>query len=114
MRHGVGDKVKSLEGIERVALVAIQSGCFSVGGLARVLRVSEVTAARVVAALRTKGFPIISVRDNRGWRYELRSEGMFRERWQSSSLREMAGAAKGRGRRALVGKREDQVIYETD
>ena len=103
------DKIGSIEGIERLALIAILSGRFSTSGLARVLGVSNATAARTVAALRTRGLKVVTVRDDDGWHYELRSDGMFRDRWRSSSLRLMAGFAKGR--KGFEGKPEDRVVY---
>jgi hypothetical protein len=79
--------------------------------LAQGLHVSRATAARTVAALRRKGFRIVSVRERGTWHFELRNRAeVARERWRR--LRSMVGFVKDW--HPLPGKGEDAVIYDED
>ncbi len=98
--------------IENKAFIAILQGKVSMEGLARILRVSRSTAARLVASLRKKGIQIISVRENGAWHYEVRNAlELAQERWEMSRLLRMAGFAKGTRPAKL--KPEDAEIYGT-
>jgi biotin operon repressor len=57
--------------LEQQALAVIRSRRVSAPGLAAALGVSPRTAARAIAALRTRGHRVTTVRDGRRWYYAL-------------------------------------------
>src|SRR5262245_43718986 len=61
----------------------------SCGLLARELKVSRATAAKLIASLRKKGFPISATRNTKGWFYEIKVQ-------QDLELSKLIGAG-GRG-----------------
>ena len=58
---------------ERFGLVVelIQKGCSTTAELANELNVSRGTVHRIIAELRRRGFAIRSVREEKGWSYEI-------------------------------------------
>ena len=97
--------------IETRAWILLFQKRLSAGGLAKDLGVSEVTAKRIVGALRRQGHEIVSVRDRGDVFYEVRDRLSPEDLAQDSFLRS-AGSIKGRGRR--TGWDEDAVIYARD
>lgn len=49
----------------------IQEGCSTSADLSEALNVSRATIHRIIAELRRRGFSIRSVRDEKGWSYEI-------------------------------------------
>lgn len=52
----------------------VREGPYSTPRLARALQTSQPTVSRCLHALRERGYQIRSVRDEKGWRYELVAE----------------------------------------
>src|SRR3990167_3736579 len=83
-------------------------GGMSAEGLARRLKISSATTSRVIAAMRRKGVPIASVRENGSWHLEIRdADDVIRRQYEN--LHKLIGFAKRW--KPMAGKTEDDIIY---
>lgn len=96
---------------ERWAYVLLAQRPRSLFELSRRLGVSPVTAKRMIAALRARGYAIVSVRSRDGWRYEVRDFAAGKG-WEADPFVRSAGFIEARGR-APRGKAED-ADYDED
>lgn len=78
-----------LEELRAIRLIATTH--LSCSGLAKEMKVSRATAAKMISELRKKGFYISTTRDSVGWFYRLRAN-------QDPGLADLVGVG-GRGRR---------------
>ena len=72
---GLYEKAHKIDARLKSFLVLITAGKYSASELARKLNISVATISRDVEALRQRGYEIKSVRDKKGWHYELSATG---------------------------------------
>lgn len=105
---------RAVEDLAKEAEVHILCREHTTATLARVLGISDPTAARLIARLRrmvaARGGELVSVRNGRAWHYEIREqEERLAKAWSSDPLLKAVGSI--RGTKRPPGQTLDDVIY---
>ena len=104
-------RVRTDDARERAALLHLACGRHSAVTLARTLRVSRITAFRIIQALRRRGHRIVSVKRGPDWYFEVADEARTDSAWASDPLLRHVGFARSRRRR---GESVDDALYGRD